>query len=321
MLMNVRRLSILLFLTLVSASCQRAPVFVTEPGIGPDKWGSAWLIRRHIDPSAELVVADPVPRSGGVEFDTDTAELRRTAASTTYEKLLARYAVEDETALAIGRIVRDMEINTWGEKAMPHSSVIESRYRELQTLLGRESVTQACYLQFFDALADELERSRSPAEFGETLSALSCDTPNAPVTSAVVAEIPLDEVLQQLRDKRSVVFIDTREANEFDEYHIPGALRHPLREIDEELAASLRSADLVVPYCVKDFRGYEAARRLQALGIDQVAIMNPYGIKGWRRAGLPVVLPDGPDETRTLEALLDCARQPNRCLSEEASTS
>ena len=314
-------LSTLIFASVLCTACLDDPVFVTDAGIGPDKWGSIWLIRRHIDRTADVFVKNEGVVDGAIIFDTDDAELRRTADSTTYEKLLARYEITDETALRVGRIVRDMEINSWGEKAIEYSKVFESRYRQLQQHFGRESIPEQCYLSFFDTLSRSLESSRSAAELDNALSNLPCDTSKKLKSPETITELPVMNVLEQLRLGRKVVFIDTREQLEFAEYHIPGAIRHPLREIDGELAAMLSSADLVIPYCVKDFRGYEAARRLQALGVHQVAIMNPYGVKGWRQAGLPVVLPEGPNDGEAYEALIACAEQPNSCLTVETRPS
>lgn len=322
MLRTALTLSTLALTSALCTACIDDPVFVTEAGIGPDKWGSVWLIKRHINDTARVLIEnDGITDDGAIVFDTDQAELRRTADSTTFEKLLARYDIADETALQVGRIVRDMEINSWAEKAIDYSQVVESRYRRLQQRYGRESIPEQCYLSFFDTLARYIESSRSSTELDNALSSLPCDASAKLASSDTVTELPVTDILKQLRRDRKVVFIDTREQLEFEEYHIPGAIRRPLREIDEDLATMLRTADLVVPYCVKDFRGYEAARRLQALGVHQVAIMNPYGVKGWRRAGLPVVLPEGPSDDEAYEALMTCAEQPESCLSVETRLS
>jgi len=57
---------------------------------------------------------------------------------------------------------------------------------------------------------------------------------------------------------------------------------------------------------VKDFRGYEVAKKLRKQGIN-AAIMNPYGIKGWIAAGLPVA-GRGLSESEALKQLQDLAK-------------
>ena len=51
--------------------------------------------------------------------------------------------------------------------------------------------------------------------------------------------------------------------------------------------ASLADADLVVPYCLKDFRGFEGAKTLHGLGVPNVGLLKGHGIKSWEKAGLP----------------------------------
>ena len=95
-------------------------------------------------------------------------------------------------------------------------------------------------------------------------------------------------MLNEIRNGKDIVFVDVRESKEFAESHIPGALNIPIHDVDEVSVARLRHADYVVSYCVKDFRGYEMAKRLHSAGVESSVILNPYGIKGWVASGLPV---------------------------------
>ncbi|WP_164833039.1 hypothetical protein [Vibrio mytili] len=45
--------------------------------------------------------------------------------------------------------------------------------------------------------------------------------------------------------------------------------------------------DYIVPYCLKDFRGFETAKVLKNKGLKNVVLMEPAGFNGWRSAGLP----------------------------------
>ena len=86
-----------------------------------------------------------------------------------------------------------------------------------------------------------------------------------------------------------VAFIDTREAEEYQESHIPGAQNIPLRELGNLDVTELAKYKYVVPYCLKDFRGFEMAKSLRQQGLKNVVLMEPAGFNGWRKQGLPVV--------------------------------
>jgi rhodanese-related sulfurtransferase len=134
-----------------------------------------------------------------------------------------------------------------------------------------------------------------------------------PSQQAAVARIPIGEVLQSIKDGKKVVFVDAREGREYAESHIPGAIDLPLRRIDEASRDAIGSADLVVAYCIKDFRGYEVARRLQEVGVANTHIMQPYVLNGWKDAGLPLATDDPASEGQALERLGFCAKRPDQC--------
>lgn len=297
--------------------------FVTWEGIGPDKWAAVWLIRRHVAPEAGiefLPAKSPIDR--GVPFDVPAAALRRTASSTTFEKIVDTYAVEDPGALELAAIIREIEIGAWSASSLSRASEVERAYRQMQRRHGREQVSFPCYLQFFDNVYRILSNSSAASSGGGRPKMLpndDCDLSRESPSGArsLVAELAARAILARMARGDHVVFVDTRENAEYDEGHIPGAINLKLREIDAQSAKSLAEADLVVPYCVKDFRGFEVARALQNTGIHRVAIMNPYGIRGWNDLGLPVVGPTRltvAEAARELDACLDaidaCLRAP-----------
>ena len=50
---------------------------VTDYGLGPDKWATAWLMARHAVPGAELVVVSQgKPVTAGIAFDVPTSAPR-----------------------------------------------------------------------------------------------------------------------------------------------------------------------------------------------------------------------------------------------------
>lgn len=60
------------------------------------------------------------------------------------------------------------------------------------------------------------------------------------------------------------------------------------RDVDAFDASIYADADLVIPYCLKDFRGFEGAKKLQAQGLDNVGLVEGFGINAWKRAELPI---------------------------------
>lgn len=305
--------------TTLAAGRLRHSSFVTWQGIGPDKWASVWLIRRHIDPLAPISFV-PVDASigDGTAFDIDlpSVPLRRDAASVTYEKLLATYGVRDAAVLRLGALVRDMEMGGWSLGELAAAKQVELAFRGLQQRHGREAVPFACYLQLFDRAYAALSDPGTAMPAAEALlPPLDCGSfpETASGSDILVPELPVAAVLAKLAAGQDVRFVDAREPEEFRAFRIPGAVNLRLREVDREAARALAAADLVVTYCIKDFRGYEVARALRKLGVGRVAILNPYGIRGWRAAGLPVAGAEAGSEEEGLRRLMLCANDPRAC--------
>ena len=96
-----------------------------------------------------------------------------------------------------------------------------------------------------------------------------------------------DDVARMMAEGKNVIFVDVREPAEYAQYHVPGALSIPLRDVAGTDPSRFSGADLVIPYCLKDFRGFEGARALQGLGIENVGLVEGFGINAWKRADLP----------------------------------
>lgn len=308
------------------SGCTQSPaqppyVFVTDKGIGPDKWASAWLITRHAAPGAIVEFRETsTGMTGGIAFDVPDADYKRTAQGTTFEALVAGYRIDDASLLAIGGVIREMEIDSWSKSPTGIGATVEQAYRGLQFRYGRESVPAACYYRLFDALEQYL---RAHAERIDTRAlqgvlAQEGDCAFAGVDAArenkFVPEWRTDEILAFLRAGKRLVFVDTREPDEYREGHIPGAINIQMRDIDGPLPQAVLDADVVVPYCVKDFRGFEVAKRLKLRGIRHVGLMNPYGISGWRKAGLPVAGPNDLSEPMAADKLKACVAAPKACV-------
>lgn len=102
------------------------------------------------------------------------------------------------------------------------------------------------------------------------------------------AILPRDLARMMATGESRVIVVDTREDAEYADYHIPFALRIPVRDIPGADLRDLKKADLVICYCVKDLRGFEAARLLQQRGVANAGLIDGFGIYAWESAGLPV---------------------------------
>ena len=87
-------------------------VWVTRRGIKVDRIGSAWLIRKAIDPEARFKFVDPAgyePEPGELRFDMFDGEYTHEGAHCTFETLLARFDLADPALAALGEIVHDVD--------------------------------------------------------------------------------------------------------------------------------------------------------------------------------------------------------------------
>ena len=317
----------LAFALLLSGCSQQAPkkVFYTWQGIGPDKWASIWLINHYIDPEADIRFTKV---NGVVEnaiaFDIPGSRYKRSSDQSTIASLMTDFGIHDPVAMDMAQIIYDIEVDFWGNNVHPRSSVVEDAFRGMQKHYGRDAVPDACYVAFFAnlyrLLADQKTRALSADAFRKALLPYPhCARQSLAFvrrdTGKLVEEIHIRDLLQQIKQGKRVVFVDAREDDEFDEFRIPNAINIKLREVGPELAGLLGDADTVVTYCLKDFRGYELARALQTrAGIDNVAIMRPYGINGWRELGLPVEGSKALEHELALARLDDCLGDIDRCL-------
>ena len=86
------------------------------------------------------------------------------------------------------------------------------------------------------------------------------------------------------------------------------------------LRERLSGADYVVSYCVKDFRGYEMAKALAQVGVENSVIMRPYGIKGWISMGLPVTGAKALTEAESTQQLARCLLDTTACVNRVKGT-
>jgi hypothetical protein len=89
-------------------------VWVTRTGVHVDRIGSAWLIRRFIDPQARFKFVPAKgysPDAGELRFDMFAAEFTHEGDRCTFEVLVARAGLEKDRGLAaIAEIVHDIDL-------------------------------------------------------------------------------------------------------------------------------------------------------------------------------------------------------------------
>jgi hypothetical protein len=128
--------------TPTAAAAPRGATWVTRAGVFVDRIGSAWLIRRFIDPAARFrfVSDQQETERGELRFDMFGGEYTHAGDHCTFETLLQRFDLTDPALAAIGEIVHDIDLK-------------EERYGRAETP-GVESVLKGI------ALGTEDDRER-----------------------------------------------------------------------------------------------------------------------------------------------------------------
>jgi hypothetical protein len=86
--------------------------WVTRRGVHIDRIGSAWLIRRFIDPDARFrfVQGHDEAAPGDLRFDMFEAEFTHEGGQCTFEVLLRRFRLKDRALARIGEIIHDIDL-------------------------------------------------------------------------------------------------------------------------------------------------------------------------------------------------------------------
>ena len=87
-------------------------LWVTRPRPGVDRMGSAWLIRRFIDPAARfgfVADRDAAPRDA-IPFDMFGVELTHRGGQCTFETLCGDFGLDDPALRHVAAIVHDLDV-------------------------------------------------------------------------------------------------------------------------------------------------------------------------------------------------------------------
>ena len=299
---------------------KRSDSFTTWQGIEPDKWATLWLIKRYIRPDAYFRLVPPNERLPAAAYAVGVPEssIRRESRESMFRRLKQSMGFDSPELNYLDALIHDVEVNIWEAASHPHSVWFESMYRQLQSRYERDQVPVDCYLAYFDQVAAlSSHPGITAAEYQRRLD-LTDTCPGKESATAWIPQKSHVDLLREISLGKRVVFVDTREAGEYEEVHLPGAVLLRLRDVNSETVKQFADADLVVPYCVKDFRGFEVAKAIKREGIEHVVTLSPNGLKGWLAAGLPATRAEGTSEQESMEVLLRCAMEPASCLARSA---
>jgi len=101
----------------------RGRTWVTRSGVHVDRIGSAWLIRRFIDPEARFRFVrgqEKAPASGELRFDMFEAEFTHEDDLCTFEVLVRRFGLREPALRQIAEIVHDIDLKD-GKFARPEA--------------------------------------------------------------------------------------------------------------------------------------------------------------------------------------------------------
>jgi hypothetical protein len=90
----------------------RGRTWLTRPHPQIDRVGSAWLIRKFIDPEARFIFSGKAPaHSKAVSFDMIDAEFSHAGDDCTFETLTNRFAIRDKAVRKIGEMIHDADLD------------------------------------------------------------------------------------------------------------------------------------------------------------------------------------------------------------------
>jgi hypothetical protein len=95
----------------LDAKNYRGKTWLTRPRPEIDRVGSAWLIRRFIDPRAKFVFAAAVPSNREIiPFDMVDVEFSHHGDNCTFETLIRRFGIEDKAVRKIAEMIHDTDL-------------------------------------------------------------------------------------------------------------------------------------------------------------------------------------------------------------------
>jgi hypothetical protein len=89
----------------------RGRTWITRPRPEIDRVGSAWLIRKFLDPEAKFVFANtPAAAPQAIPYDMFEVEFSHHADRCTFETLIERFGIRDRAVLRIAEFIHDADL-------------------------------------------------------------------------------------------------------------------------------------------------------------------------------------------------------------------
>ena len=137
--------------------------WVTRPRPGVDRFSSAWLIRRFIDPGARFVFAEsPEKAPYAIPFDMyQQGGFRHEGDRCTFEVLQERFALTDHCVARIAEIVHDVDLKD-DRFGSPHAPTIANLVEGLRASIPGDDELLEQGIVLFEALYRSCQPRRNP---------------------------------------------------------------------------------------------------------------------------------------------------------------
>lgn len=137
----------------------RRRVWVTRPRPGIDRMGSAWLIKRFIDPDARFAFVEQPPTAGdAVPFDMFGVEFTHHGEWCTFEMLAHTFAISDSAVERLAAIVHDLDLKD-AKFGAPEVTTVGAIIDGLQALHSDDDVLLDNGMTMFEALYRAFDRA------------------------------------------------------------------------------------------------------------------------------------------------------------------
>ena len=128
-------------------------LWVTRPRPGVDRFSSAWLIRRFVDPAAQFLFATaPEKVPDAIPFDMyQSGGFRHEGDRCTFEVLQQLFDIKDTAVRRIGEIVHDLDLKDERFRS-PHAATIGNLVEGLRGSIPDDAQLLAQGIALFEAL-------------------------------------------------------------------------------------------------------------------------------------------------------------------------
>jgi hypothetical protein len=138
-------------------------LWVTRPLPGVDRMGSAWLIRRFIDPAARFdfcADAQAAP-AGSVSFDMFGGEFTHRGQHCTFETLCAHFAIAEPAVVRLAQVVHDIDLKD-GYFGAPDAPTVGAAIEGLQLACADDHALLEQGIGLFEALYRSFSQQPAP---------------------------------------------------------------------------------------------------------------------------------------------------------------